>query len=223
MQHKAITYFKRVADSIPKGMPNKKETIQRFAYASATSISVTSCLRYLQSKSLFSFKGRPNTTMIAITAINLFAHTFLLYSIESPHVKLTKESVNPYGVSPLQTSVVRFLSFLYCLYPAQLFSFNLQDFTPNVLFTAIVLVESITAVYAGFDILNLNNLRWFLRTWPYSLIGIFFIQVAIYQMKSANYNVLLGSNSLTNTILPFITITYVVQVFNERFCKKQDD
>ena len=71
--------------------------------------------------------------------------------------------------------------------------------------------------------LNLNNLRWFLRTWPYSLIDILFIQVAIYQMKSASYNVLLGSNSLTNTNLSFITITYFVQVFNERFCQKQDD
>lgn len=42
-QHKAVTYFKRVADSILKGIPNKKGTIHGFAYASATSISVTSC------------------------------------------------------------------------------------------------------------------------------------------------------------------------------------
>lgn len=184
MQHKAITYFKRVADSILKRMPNKKGTIHGFAYASATSISVTSCLWYLQSKNLFSFKGQPNTTIIAITTVNLFAYTFLLYSIESPHLKLTKESVNPYGVSPLQTSVVWFLSFLYCLYPAQFFSFDLQDFMHNVIFTAIVLVESITAVYAGFDMLNLNNLRWFLRTWPYSLIGIFLSKLPFIRWKA---------------------------------------
>lgn len=42
-QHEAKTYFKRVADSILKGIPNKKGTIHGFAYASATSISVTSC------------------------------------------------------------------------------------------------------------------------------------------------------------------------------------
>lgn len=86
-----------------------------------------------------------------------------------------------------------------------------------------VLVETVVTVYAGFDILNLNNLRWFLRTWPYSATGILVIQTSFHQMQNTHHSIFFENNSLANAVFSFVTITYFVQVFNERFCKKQGD
>ena len=45
----------------------------------------------------------------------------------------------------------------------------------------------------------------------------------MFKMLRTHQSTFQNTNSLANAVLSFVTITYFIQVFNERFCKKQDD
>ena len=222
MHIKGSAKLKKLENALLKGVPNKKATIRGLVYSTASSAFIYLFFLILHKKNIFGFGAITDPGQIAISAIELFAYVFLLYSLRGPYVTKSRGSGNPYGINALEILFLCCLSFFFRLYPVQLFSLRLTDTSHNIVFTAMVLVETATVAYAGFDLLNLNNLRWFLRTWPYSAIGIVFIFVAFYQTKITHYSILLENNTLANTILSFITITYFVQVFNERFCRKED-
>lgn len=127
-----------------------------------------------------------------------------------------------HNISLFKNFVTVAFSIPYCLYPIYLLAGNF-DLQHNVVNTAMMLTEAIVAFYAGFDMLQNNNLRWFLRTIPYCLTGLIYVAYALWAIKTHNESILFKDDPLVNAVLSFVTITYFVQVFNERICKQKDD
>lgn len=221
-----LSFFWFLRDEI-KGMldrlPNKKQTLQKLIISITIAIVIFLCLWLLVTKKPFGIPAQADMTTITITSVEVFSCCFFILSFYYAHSARYHVWRATYGIGALKTIFIALLSLGHYDYIIKVFSLNLRDFSHNLVFTAMMLVQVITVIYAGFDLLNFNNLHWFLRTWPYSATGIFFIQVAFHQLEDRNHSLLLENNSVANTILSFITITYFVQVFNERFCKKQDD
>lgn len=217
------TGLKQFRDSILGRLTNKKGTIRGAVWSGILSLTMFTVIGLFYLTDYRGSRSKIPVLSITITPLEFFAYGFLLFSWIFPSVKGTKEWRDAYGIGLFKTQLLILLSLSYCIYPTYLFNINYQDFFHNVVFTAMVLVETVVTVYAGFDILNLNNLRWFLRTWPYSATGILVIQTAFHQMQNTHHSTFFENNSLANAVFSFITITYFVQVFNERFCKKQGD
>ena len=217
------TSLKQFRDSILGRLTNQKETIRGAVWSGIVFLTMFTVFGLFYLTDYHGSRSRISVLSITITPLGFFAYGFLLFSWIFPPVKGTKEWKDTYGIGLFKTQLLILLSLSYCQYPTYLFNINYQDFSHNVVFIAMVLVETVVTVYAGFDILNLNNLRWFLRTWPYSATGILVIQTAFHQMQNTHHSIFFENNSLANAVFSFVTITYFVQVFNERFCKKQGD
>lgn len=145
--------------------------------------------------------------------------------IREEQKKIKKENKEKYeqsyGIKLSKNIVITLISLLYCLYPLLLFTHHL-DFSHIVVFTAMTLIEVTVVLYAGFDMVHSNNLRWYLRTAPYCITGLAYILCYWLAVINHHEGTFFKDDPLTTAVLSFITITYFVQVFNERFCKEQD-
>ena len=224
MKIKFLSVLKQYKDNILSKLTNKKGTVRGLAWSGISSLLSFSFFLLSYLANFHCFRLRTSVMAITMFSIEMFAYGFLLFSVLFPFGKRTKDWRATFGIGRLETFFLFVLSASYCMYPAYLFGLNLRDLSYNVAFIGMVLVEIAVVFYAAYDILNINNLRWFLRTWPYEAIGLLFILLLAHlQINNKHHNILLENSTLANTVLSFITITYFVQVFNERFCKKQDD
>lgn len=208
-------------------LPNKKQTLKGLGISAVGAVLFFLCISLLVAKRPFGIQPQTDMMTITMTLLEIFSIIFLIYSFYRACVAaFFIRSVDwqaTHGISMPKTLLVCLLSVFNNLFVQEIIALNLRDFSHNLVFTAMMLVQVITVIYAGLDLLNFNNLRWFLRTWPYSATGIFFIRVAFHQLGDSSHSLLLEDKPVTNTILSFITITFFVQVFNERFCKKEED
>lgn len=140
-------------------------------------------------------------------------------------IKHKKESSwkTTYGINMFVTAAVVLISCFYCLFPQLILRVNGFDTPIIIVIVAMSFLEVAVAIYAGHDLIYQNNLRWFLRTSPYCITGLAFALYAHYLITTNCGSPFRQNDSLANAILSFVTITYFGQVFNERFCKKQDD
>lgn len=151
-------------------------------------------------------------------------YAFLLFS----YLSSTRNTSWPlyktiFGINKTQSIIVAFVSIVYFLCPVVLPLVDKKPLIYNIPFLAMSTIETIVVIYAGYDMINSLNLRWFLRTSPYCITGICFVTYATLTIFTTDKSAFQNTDSLANAVLSFVTITYFIQVFNERFCKKQDD
>lgn len=154
--------------------------------------------------------------------VALFAYLYLLFSILALAVKVKPDWENVYNVSISKILTVAVASVYYCLCGPIVLGFNKLNTSFTAIVLAMMLIEVVTVLYACFDLYQRKNLRWFLRTLPYCVTGAVFLLSAYIQRYHAG-DMSLSGDSLANAVMSFVTFTYFIQVFNERFCKKQDD
>lgn len=132
-----------------------------------------------------------------------------------------------YGISKTATVIIVVVSCLYIFGPVELFLISQFTAQIMVIVMAIMLIELTVMTYAFLDLFHRRNLRWFVRTAPYIITGTALLCYALFltiqYAGTKKSNIFLEDNSLANAILSFVTITYFIQVFNERICKKQDN
>ena len=177
----------------------------------------------LYSLNLFNLKSIASSWAVFILySIEAIPFCFLILSCWHTRSMRNTSYISTYGIGKHQSIAITSASICYCRYPIFLL---IEDYKVlyNIAFIAMIALEIIVALYAGYDMINNLNLRWFLRTFPYCVTGICFIAYAMIEMFIAHKSIFQNNDSLANAILSFVTITYFVQVFNERFCKKQDD
>ncbi|MBI0145042.1 MULTISPECIES: hypothetical protein [Bifidobacterium] len=160
----------------------------------------------------------------AVIGIVAVPYVFLIFSYCFSAENTSRPSYKTiFGIKKTQSIAVVCVSFAYCLYSMILTMVDEKSLIYNIPFLAMSTIETIVVIYAGYDIINSLNLRWFLRTSPYCITGICFVTYAAFTMPPTGKSVFQNTDSLANAVLSFVTITYFIQVFNERFCKEQDD
>ena len=212
-----------------------KEKITTIALAMASfffSLLTVSLLLRANWSRWFVLKTRSTAAVVTSAVfffLGLFAYAFLLtYTIVLASSKGTAYRwKKKYGISKKATVIIVVVSCLYIFGPVELFLINQFTAQITVIVMAIMLIELTVMTYAFLDLFHRRNLRWFVRTAPYIVTGTALLCYALFltiqYAGTKKSNIFLEHNSLANAILSFVTITYFIQVFNERICKKQDD
>lgn len=212
-----------------------KEKITTIAPAMASSLfsllTVSLLLRANWSR-WFVFKTRSTAAVVTSAVfffLGLFAYLFLLtYTIVLASSKgAAYRWKKTYGISKTATVIIVVVSCLYIFGPVELFLISQFTAQIMVIVMAIMLIELTVMTYAFLDLFHRRNLRWFVRTAPYIITGTALLCYALFltiqYAGTKKSNIFLEDNSLANAILSFVTITYFIQVFNERICKKQNN
>lgn len=172
----------------------------------------------------YQFDYQHHIQLSAVFGIIAVPYAFLFFSYLFSTQNTSRPSYKTiFGIKKAQSFAVVCVSFAYCLYSMALILVDEKPLIYNIPFLAMSMIETIVVIYASCDMLNSLNLRWFLRTSPYCITGICFVTYATFTMFPTDKSVFQNTDSLANAVLSFVTITYFIQVFNERFCKAQDN
>lgn len=171
-------------------------------------------------------KGAINKTLILFGGSMVFGSLAYLYLLISCIVFFTQTSKSNwkslYGISRAKTLGIALASVYPCISAPLILGLKKLNASFTIMITAILLIEVVTVLYACFDLYHSRSLRWFLRTLPYCATSGVYLLSAEFQVNSDGKPSPID-NSLANAVMSFVTFTYFIQVFNERFCKKQDD
>ena len=159
----------------------------------------------------------------ASMALGAFVYFFLISSWVAFSCTTSKSNwKTSYGIGKMKTLGIAVASVYPCISAPLSLGLKKLNVSFTIIITAILLIEVVTVLYACLDLYSGTSLRWFLRTLPYCVTSGVFLLSAEFQVNSEG-KLFPDDNSLANAVMSFVTFTYFIQVFNERFCKKQDD